>query len=469
MHIYKKSLYITRTILDVILIIVVFHVSVISSLHSLNYMKETNPQLLLLLLLFLLLIWLFSTRITGLNDEFRSRNYSFELLIVIKNIAIQVISAIIILFLLKEYDLSRYFVLIYASLLFVILSLSKYLIRQLLIYYRKRGRNLRNLVIIGAGEVGQYFYNLTLSNPHFGYQVIGFLDDNKKPYLNGQYLGKIDHLDSILNTRKIDDVIVALPNYANNRIEDVIRTCENHTTRIRIIPDYFKFASGKYNVSMFGSLPIISVRDDRINELHWRISKRLFDVTFTILLYLFIFSWLMPLIILLIKKSSPGPVIFKQERWGKNNNKFSAYKFRSMRMGCGDTDASGKFKQATKDDPRVTKIGKILRKTSLDELPQFWNVLKGEMSIVGPRPHPIPLNLESKDKIHLYMLRHLVKPGITGWAQVNGYRGNTSDDALMQKRIDYDIWYIENWSFLLDIQIIILTIWKVVKGDPNAY
>ncbi len=140
-----------------------------------------------------------------------------------------------------------------------------------------------------------------------------------------------------------------------------------------------------------------------------------------------------------------------------------------MVVSSNDVDEDGKFRQASKDDPRITKIGRILRKTNLDELPQFWNVLKGEMSIVGPRPHPTPLNLESKDKVHLYMLRHLVKPGITGWAQINGYRGETKDISKMQKRIDYDIWYIENWSFFLDLQIIIMTIWNMLKGDPNAY
>ena len=140
-----------------------------------------------------------------------------------------------------------------------------------------------------------------------------------------------------------------------------------------------------------------------------------------------------------------------------------------MEVFCSDVDKNGKYQQACKNDPRITKIGKSLRKTNLDELPQFWNVLKGEMSIVGPRPHPTQLNLESKDKVHLYMLRHLVKPGLTGWAQVNGYRGETRDISKMQKRIDHDIWYIENWSFWLDLQIIAQTMWIMIKGDPNAY
>ena len=221
---------------------------------------------------------------------------------------------------------------------------------------------------------------------------------------------------------------------------------------------------------MFGRFPIISVREDRINELQWRLLKRGFDFIFTFSLYVFVFWWLWPLLGLLIKISSPGPVLYSQERWGRDNKRFIAYKFRSIRNDkCGEIDGNGKFKQATKDDPRVTKIGKFLRKTNLDELPQFWNVLKCDMSIVGPRPHPTPLNIESKEKIHLYMLRHLVKPGITGWAQVNGLRGSTEDPALMQKRVNHYIWYIENWSLWLDIQIVGLTVWNMIKGDKNAY
>ncbi len=242
-----------------------------------------------------------------------------------------------------------------------------------------------------------------------------------------------------------------------------------HTTRVKIIPDYFKFISNKYDISMFGQFPLIAVRDDRLNELHWRILKRSFDLVFSFLLFVLVFSWLWPLLSILIKTTSPGPVFFRQERWGRNNRKFITYKFRSMRADSTDLDANGKFRQVTKNDPRVTRIGKFLRRTNLDELPQFWNVLKGDMSIVGPRPHPTPLNLESKNKVRLYMFRHLVKPGITGWAQVNGFRGETGDISLMQQRIDYDVWYIENWSFMFDMQIVGDTIWKMIKGDPKAY
>jgi putative colanic acid biosynthesis UDP-glucose lipid carrier transferase len=466
MQIYKTSLYLFRITIDIIILTAVFIISAVVSYPAFDFLRNTDAQLLLLSLL---VIWYLSARTTGLYDEFRSRNFSFEVISLTKNITILLIVTIIILFFLKEESLSRYFVGVFSLSSMFLLVVEKYLFRKILNVIRKRGRNLRNLLIIGAGEVGYNFHETIEKSPHFGYKIVGFLDDKSKTFLNGQYLGKLSELDKVLNEKSIDDVIIALPNYATGKLEEVINTCEKHTTRIRIIPDYFKFVSSKYSISMFGRFPIISVRDDRINELHWRILKRVFDIVFTSILYLFIFSWLQPLIALLIKISSPGPIMFIHERWGRDNKKFLTYKFRSMRMNSSDTDGNGKFKQAVKDDPRFTTIGKFLRKTNLDELPQFWNVLKGEMSIVGPRPHPTPLNIESKDKIHLYMLRHLVKPGITGWAQVNGHRGNTEDITLMQKRIDSDIWYIENWTIWLDVQIIALTVWKMLKGDENAY
>jgi len=325
-------------------------------------------------------------------------------------------------------------------------------------------------LIVGAGEVGEKFYSSITNNSHFGYFLLGFIDDNEKLTLNGNYLGKIDALQNILCSNKVDDVIIALPNYAEHKIEEIINVCEKHTTHVKIIPDYFKFVTGsKYSISMFDNLPIISLREDRINELHWRILKRLFDILFSLLIILVLLSWLLPLIICLIKLSSKGPVFFKQERWGRGNKRFFIWKFRTMDFSSTDINEKGEYIHAIKNDPRIYLIGSILRKTNLDEIPQFWNVLKGQMSIVGPRPHPTPLNIESKDKIKQYMLRHLVKPGITGWAQIHGLRGNAKEVEIMQRRVFFDIWYIENWSFILDIQIIINTIWRTLTGDAHAY
>lgn len=466
MHIQRKSLYILRITTDVITLSISFILAEIISYHHAHIGPGISDHFLLFILLF---IWLVSSRVSNIYDEFRSRNFSFELIRLIKNVLVQVVATVFILFFLKEISLSRTFVIYYSGILIILVSLEKYLFRRILNLFRRKGRNLRSLLIIGAGEVGKKFYDSVRDNPHFGYEIVGFLDDEKKNFPNGKYLGKINHLEFILNKNRIDDVVIALPNYAFEKLERVVAVCEQHTTRVRIIPDYFKMISPKYNVSMFGKFPIISVREDRLNELHWRILKRGFDTIVTIIVFLSVFSWLWPIISLLIKVTSPGPIFFKQERWGRNNKKFIAYKFRSMRSDSVDVNREGRYQQAVKDDPRITEIGKFLRKTNLDELPQFLNVLRGEMSLVGPRPHPIPLNLESKGNIKHYMLRHLVKPGITGWAQVNGYRGETKKQGLMEKRVEYDLWYIENWSFWLDLQIMFQTLWNMIKGDPNAY
>jgi putative colanic acid biosynthesis UDP-glucose lipid carrier transferase len=197
--------------------------------------------------------------------------------------------------------------------------------------------------------------------------------------------------------------------------------------------------------------------------------KRCFDLLMTALLFIFFFSWLWPLLALLIKITSPGPVFFKQERWGVQNRPFVCYKFRSMVWESRDIDENGRYQQASRNDWRVTPLGRFLRRSNLDELAQFVNVLKGEMSVVGPRPHPTPMNLEVKDSIRNYQLRHLIKPGITGWAQVNGLRGETRDADLLCKRVEADIWYIENWSFLLDIKIVGISIWLMITGDSWAY
>lgn len=197
--------------------------------------------------------------------------------------------------------------------------------------------------------------------------------------------------------------------------------------------------------------------------------KRAFDLLAALLAFLLVFSWLWPLLALLIKLTSPGPVFFKQERWGENGRPILCWKFRTMVRESRDVDQNGRYQQARRDDPRVTPFGGFLRRSNLDELPQFLNVLRGEMSLVGPRPHPTPMNLEAKDSVSGYSLRHLVKPGITGWAQVKGFRGETSDPSALARRVEADIWYIENWSFRLDLKILLLSAWAMLKGDPNAY
>lgn len=350
----------------------------------------------------------------------------------------------------------------------LILPLVKYLSRWYYSYIFQKGKRVTSILVVGAGELGMNFTNIINKNYQLGYKIAGFVDDVEKTALNGKYLGKIDDLEKILQEHYVEDVIIALPNTAIDKIKHTLRISEENAKRVRIIPDYARLSSS-FSLSTFGSMPLLSVRAIPLDNAEFRFFKRVFDLVFTIILFITVFSWLFPIIAVLIKITSKGPVFFIQERWGINNKKIYCYKFRSMVANSKDVDEHGNYLQASKNDARITAIGKILRKTNLDELPQFFNVLKGDMSVVGPRPHPTPLNIHSKSYVNNYMVRHLVRPGITGWAQIHGYRGETKDISLMQKRVDYDIWYIENWSFILDIQIIIQTVINMVKGDKNAY
>jgi len=465
---HKRETHYARVVADVIVIVLALSASGFLMEKSLSVPVYFSKDYFLVLIS-CFLVWWFSSKHTRLYDEFRSRDFSYEVPIILKNVISQIISVIVILFFIKDLVLSRQFVLFYGLLLTTLLLIEKLVIRKLLDLYRARGRNIRTVLIIGAGNVGRSFFNIIDKNPHFGYHVIGFLDDRKPVDLDGRYLGSIGDLEYVLSNRQVDNVIIALPNYATQRIGEVIRVCENYPVQVRAIPDYFRYNINKYSIGMFGKFPIITFREEKIEEFQNRVLKRLFDIFFSLAVILFVMSWLVPIIAVAIKLSGKGPVFFVQERWGMHNRKFKMLKFRTMKTDSRDVDENGNYCQAIENDPRVTAVGKLLRKTSLDELPQFFNVLAGHMSVVGPRPHPTPLNLGSSRKMDGYLVRHRVKPGITGWAQVNGYRGPTKKNPeLMKKRLEYDLWYIKNWSLLLDIQIILLTIIKVIKPDPTA-
>lgn len=421
------------------------------------------------LLVLLVIIWYFSSRATHLYDEFRTNTIHAELICVSKNVGIQLAAAMILLFLFQIPLLSRFFILLDLLFLLVLLGHAKIIFRIILRKLQNMGRNIHSILIIGAGKVGQDFFQAIKSFPHLGYRVVGFLDGHPQPSLGTLYLGKLEDLLPILEQKNVDEVVIALPGDASEDIDQIISICEGQTVPVRMIPDILGYLRSRLSVSLFGNFPVFSVRSNPLEETEWRLLKRLFDMLIAVVLFLGVFSWLWPLIAIAVKLDSRGPVFFKQERWGRKNKKIVCYKFRTMFSWSREVDSNGRYQPTGKNDPRVTRVGRLLRRTSLDELPQFWNVLKGNMSLVGPRPHPTPLNVESKTTIRHYALRHLVKPGLTGWAQVNGYRGEAGDPALMQKRIEYDLWYIENWTFWLDIQVIFFTIRQMIRGDRLAY
>ncbi len=423
----------------------------------------------ILLLLFLVLAWNFGSKVFGLFDVSCAKTLTTELTAMGKNTLLQIVAIIAFSFVNKSQVHSRFFVLTYCLALLALLVFRRLAFRLSLAALQKSDRRLNHVLIVGGGDVAQRFFATVAASARLGFKVTGYIADQAAPGFACAHLGTIRQLPEVLDREAADNVVIALPNAELGKLGAVIAACGNSPAQVRIIPDYFEFMSPRFGVSRFGAFPLISIRANPLDEWHWQFFKRTFDLLVTFLLFAAFFSWLWPLLALLIKATSPGPVFFKQERWGMKNKRIVCYKFRSMVRESTDVDENGRYQQAKRGDPRVTRLGRFLRRSNLDELPQFINVLKGEMSLVGPRPHPTPMNLEIKDSIQHYQFRHLVKPGITGWAQVNGFRGETSDTDLLRQRVEHDIWYIENWSFFLDIKIFWLTLWRMLRGDPRAY
>jgi Undecaprenyl-phosphate glucose phosphotransferase len=465
MIVNQRSLQNLRLFIDLMIINLVFVVAA-SLAQSIDILVARNYMFILLLLLNI--IWYFSSAMIRFYDEGGLRYLSFQFINIGKNSFIQLIVAVIFIFIAKEDLFTRNFILLYSGGIFFLITIRTIFFRKFLSSLRAKGKNLRNTIIIGAGEVGNNFAKMLNDNPDFGLHFLGFVDDNDSIH-KSTLLGSTGELSSILTTNKIDEVIIALPAYASDKLNEVIKICNTNAVRTHIIPDYFKFISKKFQLNMMGNFPIITVRQEPLDEFQWRFIKRSFDLLFAIVVLLLICSWLFPLIIILIKISSKGEAFFFQDRIGKNNKIFKCYKFRTMHLNSDKKS----FIPTTKDDPRVTGIGKFLRRSNMDELPQIFNVLFGDMSFVGPRPHPIAFNNAYTELYDEIKLRHLVRPGITGWAQVHGLRGDVVDEVEQRirtiKRIEHDIWYIENWSFSLDLQIIFLTVWQMIKADTKGF
>jgi Undecaprenyl-phosphate glucose phosphotransferase len=421
------------------------------------------------LLVGLNILWIIVSNTSGFYDDFHSRNFPFQFVNILKETTAQVIASILFIFLAKEDLFTRNFIITYTVLLIFFISLRTIAFRKVLKSLRRRGKNIRNLLIIGTGEVAYNFKSMISSNPDFGYQFIGFAATENGDSTN-DVVGHTDQLEKLIYELSIDEVVIALKDKSDEFLDEIIIICNRNAVKTHIIPDYFKFVSSRFQVSMFGNFPIITARTEPLEEAHWRLFKRAFDILFSLSVIFFIFSWLYPVIFILTKFSSPGPVLFIQERVGSRNEKFKCYKFRTMKIT--ESKSVYNFQPVIENDPRVTKVGRFLRKSNLDELPQFINVFKGEMSVVGPRPHAVLYDRKYGKIVDAIRLRHNVKPGITGWAQVHGLRGDVPDEEenilRTRKRIEHDIWYIENWSMTLDFQIILITIWQMLMGKTRG-
>ncbi|MGM9760200.1 MAG: undecaprenyl-phosphate glucose phosphotransferase [Parabacteroides sp.] len=362
-------------------------------------------------------------------------------------------------------DVLATFLLVYFVSTIVIFSLWRVFVRVCLKIYRKSGHNFKRVVIVGAGKNGMELYRLMKDDLAYGFNVMGFFDDNLalKPILPN-YLGMTNEVEDYVLAHNVDEIYCTLPGTNDEKIKRMLNFAEKHMVRFFIVPEFYRNVKKSMIMEMMESIPLLTVRREPLQSTYNRVLKRAFDVVFSLCILLTLFPLLYLILGTLIKLSSPGPILFRQKRTGLYGQDFECYKFRTMRV-----NAQADTLQAVKDDPRKTKIGDFLRHTNLDEFPQFVNVLKGDMSVVGPRPHMLKHTEQYSALIDKYMVRHLVKPGVTGWAQVTGYRGETKTLEQMEGRVKRDVWYIENWSFLLDLKIIVVTVLNMFKGEKNAY
>ncbi len=342
-------------------------------------------------------------------------------------------------------------------------EIERLMVRAFLRSIRKNGYNQKHILLVGYSKAAEQYIDRIKQNPQWGYQIRGILDDNiarGTTYRGVKVIGSIGNLAYILPENKLDEIAITLGLREYKKLEKIVAECEKSGVHTKFIPDYGNIIPTKPYTEDLQGLPVINIRYVPLSDTFNALVKRLSDIVGS-LVCIVIFSPVMLVSAILVKTTSKGPLIFKQERVGLHNIPFQMYKFRTMYVQPPEEEKKG---WTQKDDPRVTKVGRFLRKTSLDEFPQLFNVLRGDMSLVGPRPERPQYVEKFREEIPRYMIKHQVRPGMTGWAQVNGYRGDTS----IRKRIEHDLYYIENWTFGLDIKILFLTVFKGFI-NKNAY
>lgn len=352
------------------------------------------------------------------------------------------------------------------SLIFMV-SAYRLFVRWMVIRYRSKGKYINRVVFLGSKENNIALYREMKAISSLGYKVVGYFDDKPNPKFpeDCPYIGKPEEVVQYLGSNHdIHEIFCCLPSDRAEEILAVIHYCEKNFIHFYSVPNVSNYLHHRVYFNMLGSVPYLSLLREPLSHPENRALKRLFDICVSGLFLFTLFPLIFIVVAIITKITMPGPIFFRQKRNGLNGNEFYCYKFRSMKVNA-DADKL----QATKNDPRKTKWGDIMRKTNIDELPQFWNVLKGDMSVVGPRPHMLKHTEEYSKLIDKYMIRHFVKPGITGWSQVTGFRGETKQLSQMEGRVEGDIWYIEHWSIGLDLYIMYRTVMNIIQGDKEAY
>jgi len=413
-------------------------------------------------LVYLSFFWLISSFLLGFYKVFRFTKVLRVLTLLVRQFFIFILGYFAYFGIFREGEVvnSQFLLLVY---IVISLSIIKILWLFLLKRYRSLGNNLRTTIVLGFDQSAKNIIKLFKSKSNLGYKYLGFFSNRE--HKNREFLGNLNEVFNYVNSNEVDEIYCSLNVLTKDQIKNISKFATEKNITLKLIPDSIELYSKNQSIEYYDDALMVL----NVNKLPFEFAenfyiKRIFDIIFSLTVCFLILSWLIPLLWVIVKLESKGPLVFKQKREGLNCEEFVCYKFRSMRLN----EYSHKV-HAVKNDSRVTVVGAFLRKTSMDELPQFFNVLQGNMSVVGPRPHIEVLSLEYQKYVDDYLKRHIVKPGITGLAQVSGYRGEVKKNADIKNRVRLDIFYIENWSFLLDLKIIIKTILNVFKGEEKAY
>lgn len=459
----QKFLNKIQVIMDMSIIVVSFLLAYYIRFYILNGYKSMSFSDLFIPILISIPMYLLLYIIFDLYTAKRTKSIYKEIFDIVKVNFAGALILILGLYVFKIVNFSRVTLATFIILNTTITSINRICLRYTLRKYRKKGLNQKHCLIIGATNTSKELINRINKNKHWGYNIVGIIDNHKNKDGYFEYfkvIGNFEDVEYVLDNKHIDIVFITISAEEYIHIGSLLKACERAGVKTNIIPYYHKYVPAKPRMDDLDGLTMVDTRYIPLDSYFMAFSKRIFDILFS-LFAIILTSPIMLLSVIMIKLTSPGPVIYRQERVGLNRKKFYMYKFRSMKV---QTEEEEKTKWSTKNDPRKTKWGSFMRKTSIDELPQFFNVLKGDMSIIGPRPERPYFVEKFRDEIPRYMIKHQVRPGITGWAQVSGFRGDTS----IEGRIEHDLEYIENWTFFFDIKIVFLTIFNGFV-NKNAY
>lgn len=439
---------------------------------TLYYVLDTDTQRILLsdslpqLLVLLNLVYLLCNYSKGVVLHRRIVRADHIVMRAVRNTFCHAVVFISLITLVHFGSLSTRFLVIFYTAFLALLVLYRLIFRHFVKIYRRKGGNRRTVALVGDGSNMVELYEEMTADPTSGFKVVGYFAEHPSDNYPKEcrYLGTPQEVIPYLKKSKAEHLYCGLTSSHSKEILPIISYCENNLIHFYSVPNVRNYLKRRMHLELIGSVPVLDIRQEPLAQPENRLAKCLFDIVFSLLFLCTIFPIIFIIIGLAIKITSPGPIFFKQKRSGEGNKEFWCYKFRSMRVNK-DSDKV----QATLNDPRKTRLGNFMRKTSIDELPQFINVLLGDMSVVGPRPHMLKHTEEYSKLIDKYMVRHLVKPGITGWAQVTGFRGETKELWQMEGRVERDIWYLEHWTFMLDLYIIYKTVKNAVRGEKEAY